>query len=192
MLLVFILLFLIVLIITTELRLFIDAKNKNFEVFLKIYIFGFICVGKVNLKKFKTKYGSTINLKMKNKINKAESTKLFIKTIKKFPGRVKKFQSEINICTTDAVLTACSVALVSSTISFLLGIFRKKIKSDGVFYKVNPIYSGDIMINIKLQCIITVNLVHIITTIYKSIKEWRREGNGRKSSNRKPYGNCYE
>jgi len=54
MLLVFILFFFIILIITTELRLCIDVKNNKFDEFLKIYIFGFFCVGKVNLRKLKS------------------------------------------------------------------------------------------------------------------------------------------
>jgi len=190
MLLVF--LFFIIVIITTQLRLCINAKDNKFNVFLEICIFGFICVGKVSLNKLKTKYGRALNQKMKNNVRKSKTIKLFFKFIKVFPGRIKEFKAKINVCVADAALTAYAVAIISSIISLVPGIFNNKIKSNNISYKVIPVYENEIMINIDFKCIITANLVHTITVIYTCIKEWRREDNGRKSSNRKSYGNCYE
>jgi hypothetical protein len=81
---------------------------------------------------------------------------------------------------------------VASFIPCIVRLIDAKSNCKNFVYKINPIYDDKIIFNIKVECIIRANLVHIISAIVKIIKEWRREENGRKSSNRRTYGHCYE
>ena len=49
---------------------------------------------------------------------------------------------------------------------------------------INPLYVNQKILNIKLDCIITTNLVHIISILYKNLKKWRCDVNGNETSNR--------
>ena len=86
----------------------------------------------------------------------------------------------IEIGTEDAALTAISVGIISSIIGILL---KDKITPKDKF-EIQPIYIQKNLINLKLNCIFTIDLMHYI---YKNILKERRKKNERESSNRRTY-----
>ena len=68
----------------------------------------------------------------------------------------------------------------------------EKINLKNFKYMINPLYVNQKILNIKLDCIITTNLVHIISILYKNLKKWRCDVDGNETSNRWSYGNCDE
>lgn len=192
MLLVFIFLLFITAILTLKIKLFIQVKEKKSEVIIKFYIFKILPIGKINTKKINKRFNNAINIKIKNKI-KLINTREIIKIIIKYSNlHLEYLKLKLDICLAEAVLTSYSVAILSSFIALLIKQLDIHVNHKNFFYKVTPIYTDEIIMNIEIKCIISTNLVHIITIICKSIKEWRREDNGRKPSNRRAYGNCYE
>ena len=156
-----------------------EIINKNIEPYLGIIIFNKIQIFKVNLKKIKTK---KINLgevveRVKNlqqKKGKQEWLSEVIKSLKHFKIEIVKADLKVELGTEDAALTAISVGAIGS----ILGIILKKQK-----FEIFPLYQDKNILNIKLDCIFRLNLIHYI---YKTILKGRDE-NERKSSNRRSY-----
>ena len=193
MLLVLIFFIIILIIISLNIKIFIEIKDNKLSLLLKFYILKKILIGKINLNKKNIKKRKNGKNKFrKNKITKKELRKLVYIIIKKAKTRLEFLDFQIDICTTDVIATSYAVAIVSNVITFILKILKTKINYNKCSYKINPIYSNEKILNIKLNCIISANLVHIITIIFRNMKEWRCDKNGRKTSNRRSYGNCDE
>lgn len=195
MLLVFIFFIIFLIIITIKLKLYIEIYEKKPEIKLKIYILNKLLIGKIDFNKLKRK--NFKNKKIQNKIDSLVSDKKkFFKEIydisKKISLNLEELDLNIDICTTDAILTSYSVAVISNIIVFILKKLNVKINYKKCKFVVNPIYIDKKMLNIKLNCIISVNMVHIINIIYRNFKKWRSDVNGRRASNRRSYGNCNE
>lgn len=188
MLLVFILiLFFIIIILSIKLKFYIRVKENKHYIFFNIYM-----LGRIKL------YSNSIDTIKRKKISKVKSnkspidTEFFINLIKSKKCILEEFYLKMNVCTTDVIITSYVVAIVSSFIGIVTKLSHFKINSKKFYFKINPVYTNKKILNIKLKCIITVNLVHIICIFFRSKKDWRSDVNGRKSSNRKAYGNCNE
>lgn len=192
MLLVFILSFLLVVIaiLSIKIKLYIKVKNNIFEEYLKIFIIN-IPIWKIDLTK---KRGNKRNKKIldnaKSNIRKTFSTS---KAILKEGGlNLEKFNLKASISTTDAILTSTVVLIVSNFIAFALKFLHLKVDRKNFKYSIHPLYIDKKVLNVKLDCIISVNLAHITYVIFKNFRKWRCDIYGRGASNRKPYGNCNE
>lgn len=159
-----------------------DRKEKikrNFEIYLSIIVFNKIKLFKVNLKKIKTK---KINLgtvlerakKLEEKGDKVKWIIELIKSLSNFKIEIKEVDLKAEIGTEDAAITAILVGIISS----ILGIILKSQK-----FEVLPIYQDKNVLNVKLNCIFRLNLIHYI---YKTILKGR-DKNERKPSDRRPY-----
>ena len=190
MLLVFVFFIIILIISSIKIKVFIQVKDNKLNLIMKFYIFRKILVGKINLYKNKNKKKN--NKKVKRKITKKELRKLIYIVIKHAKTNLEHLNLKVDICTTDAILTSYSVAILSNIITFVLKRLKTKINYKNCIYKINPIYLDKKILNIELDCIISANLVHIISIIYRNIKEWRCDRHGRTTSNRRAYGNCNE
>ena len=104
----------------------------------------------------------------------------------------KKLDLKIDISTTDCILTSYTVFILSNIIAFFIKFTNVKINLKNFKYMINPLYVNQKILNIKLDCIITTNLVHIISILYKNLKKWRCDVDGNETSNRWSYGNCDE
>lgn len=153
--------------------------KKNFEIYLEIIIFNKIKILKINAKKLQSK---KINLntalekakEIGEKNNKKELATNAIKSLKNLQIKIIKADLNLEIGTEDAALTAISVGAIAS----VLGIILKQQK-----FEVMPIYRDKNILNIKLDCIFRINLIHYI---YKMILKGRDE-NERKPSYRRTY-----
>ena len=191
----FILVIIIVLIATTELRLCVSIKDMSFKSYLKIYVLKSILIAKIDLTKKRKKYikNKRIRKKFKNlSKNKTKFIKKIYFVLKDVKLNLKKLDFKIDISTTDCILTSYTVFILSNIIAFFIKFTNVKINLKNFKYMINPLYVNQKILNIKLDCIITTNLVHIISILYKNLKKWRCDVNGNETSNRWSYGNCDE
>lgn len=191
----FILVIIIVLIATTELRLCVSIKDISFKSYLKIYVLKSILIAKIDLTKKRKKYikNKRIRKKFKNlSKNKTKFIKEIYFVLKDVKLNLKKLDFKIDISTTDCILTSYTVFILSNIIAFFIKFTNVKINLKNFKYMINPLYVNQKILNIKLDCIITTNLVHIISILYKNLKKWRCDVNGNETSNRWSYGNCDE
>lgn len=191
----FILVIIIVLIATTELRLCVSIKDMGFKSYLKIYVLKSILITKIDLTKKRKKYikNKRIRKKFKNlSKNKTKFIKEIYFVLKDVKLNLKKLDFKIDISTTDCILTLYTVFILSNIIAFFIKFTNVKINLKNFKYMINPLYVNQKILNIKLDCIITTNLVHIISILYKNLKKWRCDVDGNETSNRWSYGNCDE
>lgn len=191
----FILVIIIVLIATTELRLCVSIKDMSFKSYLKIYVLKSILIAKIDLTKKRKKYikNKRIRKKFKNlSKNKTKFIKEIYFVLKDVKLNLKKLDFKIDISTTDCILTSYTVLILSNIIAFFIKFTNVKINLKNFKYMINPLYVNQKILNIKLDCIITTNLVHIISILYKNLKKWRCDVDGNETSNRWSYGNCDE
>ena len=183
----FILVIIIVLIATTELRLCVSIKDMSFKSYLKIYVLKSVLIAKIDLTKKRKKYikNKRIQKKFKNlSKNKTKLIKEIYLILKDIKLNLKKLDLKIDISTTDCILTSYTVFILSNIIAFFIKFTNVKINLKNFKYMINPLYVNQKILNIKLDCIITTNLVHIISIMYKNLKKWRCDVNGNETSNR--------
>ena len=156
-----------------------EKIKQNYKTCIRLILFNKIKVFKINIKKFKNKkininiFLDKINADKEN-ANKKELIQSILKNLNELRIKIIKADLKVELGTEDAALTAISVGIIGSILGFLL----KKQK-----FQVLPIYKQKNILNIKLNCIFRVNLMHYI---YKTILK-RREKNERKSSDRRTY-----
>lgn len=174
----FIIVITLIIILTTDLKLLIAIRDNNLTVNLKIYILKFILLAKIDLTKNKfSKSKFKKNKKIQEKIkqyskNKISSLKRINKAIRDIKLNLEHLDLKIDISTTDCILTSYAVAIISNIITFIIKGLNFKINFKNCKYKVNPLYVNKKVLDIKLECIIKANIVHIIRMIYKNKLIW--------------------
>ena len=112
--------------------------NKESKIYVYLLIFGKIKLFKKDAKKMKQP-----NVKIENR-----NIDIDLEIL-----NIKKININAQIGTQDAALTAILVGILSS----ILGVILKKPK-----YQINPIYSDKNVLNIKIECIISIYLMQYI------------------------------
>lgn len=162
----------------TENKIVIDPKYK---MFLSIVVFKKIIILKIDINKLK-KYNKKFNVNNMYKIMKKNykykiNYKELIKNIK---IEIKEIDLEIKFGLEDAGKTG----IITGILSGIIGNLLKKPK-----YQIMPLYTNKNLIKIKLNGIFRINLIHYI---YSQIfKRKRRVDKNERTSNRKPYDDCY-
>lgn len=169
--------------------------NEDYKIIIKLYIFGFVPILKINLTKNKLE-----KMRVKEKIEKVDFTilekspsfdKTILKAIKKLKILIKNINLKIDIGTESAILTSIIVPAISTFIAFIL---RKTVKKfENQIFIMNPIYRNQNLVNLFISGIFEIKMSHIINIIYflfkkekKGVKEYER------TSNRGPYDYSYE
>lgn len=180
---VVILLVIIGAIISCNIKLNIYANNNGNKIGVLVYIYGKICILKLDI------YKITKKMK-KGKIPEWAKDKSFIiKLIRAINLKADDLKIKIKMGLTDASATAVLAGITESVIYVVVTILNVKVNNKEYYLNVIPDYSDHYVFDLKLKCIINLNLLHTINTIYRCIKDWRREKYGRKSSDRRAYGN---
>lgn len=112
--------------------------------------------------------------------------------IKKLNVKLEQIHLDLEIGTEDALITSGIVAVIAS---FLGILFAKVIKcyEEGKYgYKVMPIYQNKNAINLLLNCIIQVKVIHIISIIFTIVKNRKEKEEYERTSNRRSYDYSYE
>lgn len=199
----------------------IDTDNKDiisdYQVEVGIYLLNKIRIIKltVNEKKIRKLQNSKLIKNISN-INFGRITKKLEKTIqdkviqnyksfnmlnfiklllKKIKPEVLKFKLNLKIGVEDIMVTTYAIPIISTLISFILRLTVKDIhlknKRKDYYYKIEPIYNKNI-INLRLNCIINVKIVHIINIIYIFLIKRRRSDKYERTSYRRSYGYSHE
>ena len=169
-------------ILNLNVKLFVKIESNALISYIKIYFIN-IPLFKFNIKHLKRR-------KKDKRKSGVLSEYLIIKDIiKKGFIKLERFKLKADISVADPIVTAFSVMLISTAIPILIKYYNIKVNYNGYKYTIKPIYADEIILNIQLDSIIKTNLVNIMYIFYK---KWRRDINGRKASNRKPYDDCHE
>lgn len=173
-----------------------NTKNNeklNIEIALKVYGIKILKI-KFDKKKLEKIYAkiSISKIKKNNKKHISKIVKKKIKKeIKKVDLKIEMLDLNIDLGTSDVLITTFTVSALSIIISNVLPYIidtHKNIKN--YKYKIMPIYKQNILYKLNLNCIINANLVHIINIIFL-IRKGRSDKNER-TSNRKSYDYSYE
>lgn len=169
--------------------------NQDYEIKIKLCVFGFIPIFKINITKAKLE-----KMKLKEKIknidlnelkDKRKLDKEILIAIKNINIAIKEIELYIAIGTENASLTAILVPALSTIIAIVL---HKKVKDfDNQIFVINPVYQNQNLVNISVSGIFEIKMSHIINIIYilkkkekKGVKEYER------ASHRRSYGYSYE
>lgn len=199
----------------------IDTNSKDiisdYHIEVGIYFFKKIRIIKytINKKKMKKLQNSRLVRKMSNvnfgKVTKKLEKKLqdkvmqdykdfnilnFIRILlKELKLEILKFKLNLKIGLEDIMVTTYAVPIISTLISFILRLTVKDInlknKGREYNYKIEPVYNKNI-INLRLNCIINVKIVHIINIIYIFLIKKRRSDKYERTSYRRSYGYSHE
>ncbi len=175
-------------------------NKQKFKILFQIYFLGKIKILSINLNSPKIKkIYSNQNLKnidFKEISKKIPLNKENIKIIKDLKIKLENFNFSVKIGTEDAILTSYIVAIIASVIGIILPYLVDKNYKKDCKYKINPIYNINIL-NLHLNSIISVKIVHIICVIcnlvkISKLKNKESEKNGRTTSNRRAYAYSHE
>lgn len=165
--------------------------NKNYKIMIKLYLFEKINFFKLDITKSKIE-----REKVQKSINKIEkkmirdSNNFDIKTLKALKYlnlELKKLNLNVIIGLQDAASCAICVGTISSLIAIILRNFLNQ--SNDNFWKVIPVYQNRNLLNVNLDCIFNLKLLHIIYTIYFLKKKGEKNG---RTSNRRAYAHSNE
>ena len=161
-----------------------SKKNKKIEDYLVYIKFKFL----KKITYFKIKIDDDKILKF------SKNTKL-LERIKKLTNRIIKkeviksldnpnikllyIDLKIKIGLIENSITALSIGIISSLISYLVARKSNKVKKENYKYEVIPIYEEKLQLVADFKCIIDVKLVHIINIIYiLLVKKGAKENGG--------------
>lgn len=167
--------------------------QENYDIEVKLYVLKFLRILKINITKEKLE-----KLRLENKIKKLEK-KLILKDVK-FDVNVfdvlknlkiifEELNLKVEIGTENSALTSIIFGIVSGTIPFVLRNQIKNIEKQKI--DIKPIYLNQNLLNIELNCIFNIKMIHIIYVMYILNKK-RRDEKYVRTSNRRSYGYSYE
>lgn len=140
-----------------------------------------------NSRVFKSKILNKYNIReivLKNK--KEIFKKNNINFIKELDINIDKLNLYMELCTSNSIFTSFTVVVVASIISMILANNTKEYDRTKYNYSITPIYKDKLSLKTKLNCIISIRIVHIINVIYMLIKK-RREEYDERTSDRRAY-----
>lgn len=161
-----------------------EKVKSNYKIHINIIIFDKIKIFSKEIKKMKLKKQNlnrlynTVKSVDGSKTQKSSFTML-IQMLKNLQIETKQLDLKIELGTEDAAISAILVGIISS----IFGIILKNQISKEQRFEVIPLYKNQNILNLKLDGIFRINLIHYI---YKNILKGR-ESNERKSSDRRPY-----
>lgn len=170
-----------------------ESKINNYLIYIKLKLLNKLTWLKLTINKNKVK--KIRNSKLFNKVfltkflEKQIKIKIkdVIKNIKEINIEIEKLNMRLKIGLIDYIVTSIFVVVIASLISILLLKKASNTNKENYKYLITPLYSSiEPIINIKLNCIISIKMVHIIYTIYKLIKK-RSVKYDERTSNRRTY-----
>ena len=87
--------------------------------------------------------------------------------IRKLNIRADYIYAKIYLGTSEVQSTAIITGILNSIIGIIISGLNIKITKDNFRYEVIPVYTSNIVFNLKIKCIFSSSLVHIISTFIK-------------------------
>ena len=163
MLLVFIFLIISLIIISfllCSIKLYITICDSGYKVTICFCILEKICIYKGDLNSLTKRLN-------KNKPKTIVDLKSVIRLIRRLNIIADKIYAKIYIGTSEVQSTAIITGILNSIIGIIISGLNVKITKDNLKYKVIPIYSSKKVFHVKIKCIFSIGLVHIISTFIK-------------------------
>lgn len=208
----FIILFLIlciILIIFSTIRIDIQKLNFNNEklidkfeycFFINLYFldkikFFEVMINEERIKKLNQKMN--IETKIRhidfNKVkNDLPSRKELKEAVKKLQINLDEFNLNLQIGTSDLIITSAIVTGIASALGIILAKVIKNYDDQKYRYKIIPAYKNKNMVNLSFDCIIKVKMIHIISIIYTLVRKRKEKIKYERTSNRRSYDYSYE
>ena len=165
--------------------------NPDYKIEIKLYLFEKIKFFKFDITKLKME-----RLKLKKSFYQLEQKMIkntnqwdikALKALKNLHVELKKIKLKVYLGLEDAGSSAICVGILSTLVAILL---RNVIsKNEENFWQIVPIYQNRNLLNINLDCIFRLKLIHIINTIYFLKKKGE---NYVRTSNRRTYAYSHE
>lgn len=179
-------------------------KLENYIIYLKLKLLKKITWFYIKIDKnkiYKIKKSKIFNKKILSKITNLEkdiidNTNLFeikedFKYIKLIDFNIEKINLVLRLSLIDPFITSISIPIISSLIAYILSKNVTEYKNKNYYYVIKPACSVESTINIKLNCIINIKMIHIINVIYM-LKKKRSVDYDERTSNRGTYACRYE
>lgn len=138
-------------------------------------------------KKFKLKEKIDIKKVEKGIPNKKARKKLQ----EKLDIKLNEFHLKAEIGTYDVIITSAIIAVISSAIGIVMAKLIDNYKKEKYGYTIMPIYKNKNVINLSLNCIIQVKMVHIISIIFTLLRKRKERNKHVRTSNRRSYDYSY-
>lgn len=138
-------------------------------------------------KKFKLKEKIDIKKVEKGIPNKKARKKLQ----EKLDIKLNEFHLKAEIGTYDVIITSAIIAVISSVIGIVMAKLIDNYKKEKYGYTIMPIYKNKNVINLSLNCIIQVKMVHIISIIFTLLRKRKERNKHVRTSNRRSYDYSY-
>lgn len=181
----------------STLKIQVKYIKKNFNIIVFLYLFNKIRYCKLRIDKEKTIKVIQIFKKKVKKLNLYKIEKNFSKykkivanILKRLDINLEYIRLDLKIGTEFMLLTSIIIITLSSVFPLIINKFIKKYDIKNYVYQFTPIYNKN-EINLKLNCIISVKMVHIISVIF-SILLRKGEFKNDRTSNTRFNDNCYE
>lgn len=152
-----------------------EKLEYDYLIYIKLYILKYIKIFQVRIdKNFVNKRNILNKLNFKKMNSKFNNIKLSLNSMK---FEIEKFNLDLKIGTDVVFITSLLVLVFSVFISYLFAYIFNKVNFKNYKYKIEPIYSNDNLINLKFNCIIKIQMVHIIKIIYIIFKGKKSQNN---------------
>lgn len=138
-------------------------------------------------KKFKLKEKIDIKKVEKGIPNKKARKKLQ----EKLDIKLNEFHLKAEIGTYDVIITSAIIAVISSAMGIVMAKLIDNYKKEKYGYTIMPIYKNKNIINLSLNCIIQVKMVHIISIIFTLLRKRKERNKHVRTSNRRSYDYSY-
>ena len=192
-----ILLLLLITIVLTTIKINFKYIDKNYKITIKLYLLNKIRYFKLEIDKnnFKEIFEKT-KIKIEKNSDKKISKELYQdrKLLKNIIGNLKIHLEYLNldlkVGTEFILLTTVIITTISTIFPMIVNKFIRKYDEKKYRYKFTPIYNQNDF-DLKLDCIISIKMVHIINVLVSIIFKKGVFKNVR-TSNTRFNDNCYE
>lgn len=199
----FIIIFLILMCLTIQIQLEnvyvtnISISKKwlqpNYKIYICLFLFGKFKVFRIKITEKllqKIKWQDKVRrLEIKLINDRKNFDKNFIKIIKNIKIQAEKLEIKITIGLENVAWTAFAIPILSTILAILIRPVWNNNKKQ--CFKIQPIYQDKNILNLEVEGIFRVKMIHIMHIIYILIKKRRSDKNVR-TSNRRTYGYSYE
>ena len=115
-----------------------------------------------------------------------------VKLMKRLKIKLEEFHFVLELGTKDVLITSAMIAFLSSVLGIAIARVIKKYQEEKYEYKMIPVYQNKNIINLNLNCIIQVKMVHIISIIFTLVRKRKEKRKHERTSNRRSYDYSYE
>lgn len=175
-----------------------NSKKIEYDylIFLQLKFLGKLKIIQIEINKEKVrKLNKKLKLREKidfKKVEKGISNKKERKKLQeKLNIKLNEFHLKAEIGTYDVIITSAIIAVISSAIGIVMAKLIDNYKKEKYEYSIMPVYQNKNVINLSLNCIIQVKMVHIISIIFTLLGRRKEKRKYVRTSNRRSYDYSY-